>query len=166
MKRLLFLLVPVLLLGACRNDDTKIYNTKADTLGFHTVNDHSQVGEILHPGDTIWAHTVPTVQISYDVKANTLEQWSYAWKHWDVAKMILGLIIFGLIAGWFIKKNNTGLVGEWSVWVLIGGMLIGLSIVGTSLGWWDGFETWISKDLYDAFMKQDGNLHNFFKKAI
>jgi len=166
MKRLIFLILPVMLLGACRNDDTKIYKTKTDTVGFHAVNDHSQIGEILRPGDTVWAHTVPTVKISYDVKANTEQQWAYAWRHGDVFIMLLGLVIFAAFMVWFIKKNNAGTVGGWSVIALIVVMLISFCIVGTSLGWWDGFETWISKDLYDAFMKQDGNLHNFFKQSL
>lgn len=162
----ILILCAVVALASCRKDDTKIYKTKIDTIGFHTVFDSTQVGEILHPGDTLFAHTVPTIQTSYDVKANTEEQWSYAWKHGDVWIMIACLVVFAAFMAWFIKRNNAGTVGAWSVGLLILVMLICFGILGTSLGWWDGFETWITKDLYDAYMKSDGNLHSFFKKVI
>lgn len=162
----LLILCAVVAFASCRNDDTKIYKTKTDTVGFHTVFDSTQIGEIIIPGDTLFAHTAPTVVVSYDVKANTDEQWAYAWKHGDVWIMIGCLVAFGAFMVWFVKRNNAGTVGAWSVGLLMLVMLACFGVLGTSLGWWDGFETWITKDLYDAYMKADGNLHNFFKKAI
>jgi hypothetical protein len=165
MKKLLFFLLAVLLVASCRTNDSAILFTRYDSVGFHTVEDHSQIGEILHPGDTIWAHTAAIMDTVYHVRANTAEQWHYAAIHGNIWWMLLGVVIIVVGVAWFIKKNNGG-AKEWTVAALIVVLAIGCSIAGTSLGWWAGYSADIKKPDYDAQIQQYGNLNLWFHNRL
>ncbi|HEY4112177.1 hypothetical protein [Puia sp.] len=164
-KKVILLALPILLLASCRSNDSKILSTRYDSVGFHTVFDHTQIGEILHPGDTVWAHNVATVDTVYHVQANTAEQWHYAWAHGDVWWLVIGLFIIAAGLVWYIKKNNPG-AKEWTVVVLIAAISVGGGIIGTSLGWWDGYSSDIKKPVYDGYMSKDGNLNAYFYNLL
>lgn len=173
MKKLFIFFVPVaMLFASCRSNDSAILGTRYDTTGFHTVEDHTQIGEILHPGDTVWAHTVPTVVTVYHVQANSAEQWHYAWVHGDVWLLILGAVVLSVGAAWFIRSNNNNQntkskgIGQASVAVLIVVLCIGCGIIGTSLGWWAGYSADIDKPTYDLQMQQHGNLNLWFHNRL
>jgi hypothetical protein len=151
---------------SCRTDDSKILAIRYDSVGFHTVQDHSQIGEIRQPGDTIWAHTAPIKDTIYHVMANTAEQWHYAWVHGDVWWLIGAILL--LLVGFLVfkKYNDSGSAGQSSVVGLAVVMAIAAGIAGTSLGWWDGYSADIDKLTYDQQIHQYGNLNQWFHNRL
>lgn len=166
MKKLLLFLLPLAFLASCRTNDSQILFTRYDSIGFHTVEDHSQIGEIRQPGDTIWAHTVPTIDTVYHVQSNTTEQWHYAIVHGDIYWLAgsIALFILGFLV--FKKFNDKGSAGQSSVAALIVVLAIAAGIAGTALGWWDGYSADIHKADYDANIQQFGNLNHWFHNRL
>lgn len=152
MKKILLFVLPVLLLTSCAQYDNGIHGTIVTPGGWQVATDGIGAKSTFQVQDT-----------TYTVSPTWHQAWEWSGQRNDRVWFWVGLGILIAAFAVFIKLSNSGGAKGGAVIGLCIAILIGGSLIGGSLEWekWNMDQS-ISKYLYDALMKNPGNLGPFW----
>lgn len=153
MKKILFLIFPIVFLASCQQYDNSIHGTTITAGSF--VPSYDSTGKA--------TGTRQVQDTAYLVSPTWRQAWTWAAQRNNRVWFWVGLAIIAASIAVFMKTNNPGTAGPASVIYLAIGLLVGGALAGGSVDWekW-GMDQEIQKTKYDALMKDPGNLGPFW----
>jgi hypothetical protein len=154
MKRLLFLLLPIVLLASCgARYDNSIHGTIITPSGWATAYDST--------GEAVGTRQV--YDTSYLVSPTWSQAWAWSGQRNNHVWFWLGIIILVIAVSIFVYEGNRGNVGAGGVVGIMVAILVCGAMIGGSVEW----ERWnmdqeIGKPTYDKLMQHPGNLGPFW----
>lgn len=159
MKKLLFLILPILLLASCQPDyNNKIIGRKVSTLSC----DYAPIASMqaaLDSGfvniDTGHADNPLICDSVYTIAFTTYENWHYGSKGYLVAGILVFIIGFEAL----MYTTSRGNTGAWTLGLAFGTIIIGGCLVG-AFYYFNPYRD-IKKSDYVHYIEKDGDLRNF-----